>query len=97
MRRRDRKKYLLLFICLFFALISIPRIKNLISHCRQLQYYNAEIERLRNENEMLAAKIKAMKADPYYAEKLLRENHGYIKEGEYIYRVEKKQADVPLR
>lgn len=89
MRRRDRKKYLILFMCLFFILISIPRMRSLISHYRKLQYYNAEIKRLQMENDMLVEKIKSMQEDPYYAEKILRENHGYIKEGEYIYRIEK--------
>jgi cell division protein FtsB len=89
MRRRDRKKYLLLFICLFFILISIPRMKSLISHCRRLRYYEDEIKMLRMENGKLAEKIRSMQDDPYYAEKMLRENHGYIKEGEYVYRVEK--------
>lgn len=87
--RRKRKKYLLLFMCLFFILVSIPRLKNLISYCRKLQYYNTEIERLEKENEVLSTKVKAVKEDPYYAEKMLRENYGYIKKGEYIYRVEK--------
>jgi len=87
MRRRDRKKVVVISICVFFALISIPRLKNLVTHYRKLQYYNAEIIRLQEENEALREKIRIMEDDPYYTEKMLRENHGYVKEGEYIYRI----------
>ncbi len=90
MRRRERKKYFILFVCLFFVLISIPRLKSLITNYRKLQYYNAEIKKLRAENDALLEKIKSLESDPYYTEKILRENYGYIKEGEYVYRVKKE-------
>ncbi len=92
MKRKDRRKYLLLFMSFFFVFISIPRMKSLVSHTRKLQYYNAEIKRLKEENEVLATKIKAMKEDPYYAEKMLRENHGYIREGEHVYRINEEKG-----
>ncbi|GEM_PF-1194760 len=95
MRRRNRKKLILLSICVFFVLISIPRLKNLISYYRKLQYYNTEIIRLRAENEVLREKIRTMKEDPYYAEKMLRENHGYVKEGEHVYRINEKRNQNP--
>ncbi|MCM8830357.1 MAG: septum formation initiator family protein [Candidatus Omnitrophica bacterium] len=87
MRRRNRKKWLVGGLCLCFILISIPRIKTLIIYSRQLKYYNQEIIKLQEENRHLQEKIDAMKSDPYYAEKILRENYGYIKKGEYIYRI----------
>jgi cell division protein FtsB len=90
MRRKNRKRYLIIFISIFFALISIPRLKSLIANYRKLKYYNAEIERLQAENDALLEKIKSLKEDPYYTEKILRENYGYIKEGEYVYRIEKE-------
>jgi cell division protein FtsB len=90
MRRRDRKKYFILFICLFFILISIPRLNSLITNYRKLKYYNAEIEKLQAENDALLEKIKSLEEDLYYTEKILRENYGYIKEGEYVYRIEKE-------
>ncbi|MBN1444734.1 MAG: septum formation initiator family protein [Candidatus Omnitrophica bacterium] len=89
MRRRDRKKVIVISICVFFVLISIPRIKNLVTYYRKLQYYNTEIIKLQEENEALREKIRTMEEDPYYTEKMLRENHGYVKEGEYIYRINK--------
>ncbi len=95
MRRRDRKKVAVISICVFFALISIPRLKNLVTYYRRLQYYNTEVIRLQEENEALRKKIRTMEDDPYYTEKILRENHGYVKEGEYIYRIDKKQNHNP--
>ena len=89
MRRRDRKKWIIFSICAFFVLISIPRIKNLIGYYRKLQYYNTEIIKLKAENEILCERIRMMKDDPYHTEKILRENHGYMKEGEYVYRIDK--------
>ncbi len=89
MRRRDRKKVVVISICVFFVLISIPRIKTLVTNYRKLQHYNTEIIRLQEENEALREKIHTMEDDPYYTEKMLRENHGYVKEGEYIYRINK--------
>ena len=91
MRRRDRKKVVVISICVFFALISIPRLKTLVTHYRRLQYYNTEIIRLQKENESLREKIRTMEDDPYYTEKMLRENHGYVKEGEYIYRIKENK------
>lgn len=43
--------------------------------------------KLQEENKKLKEKIDAMEKDPYYAEKILRENYGYAREGEYIYRI----------
>lgn len=93
MKRKKRKKYLIVGLCLIFLLISIPRIKIFITYSRQLKYYNQEIIKLQEENRQLKEKIDALKNDPYYAEKILRENYGYIKEGEYIYRINREKKD----
>ncbi|HOL21395.1 MAG TPA: septum formation initiator family protein [bacterium] len=87
MNRKNRKKWLIGGLCVCFILISIPRIKAFITYSRQLKYYNDEIIKLQEENKRLEEKIDAMKKDPYYAEKILRENYGYVKKGEHIYRI----------
>ena len=87
MKRKNRKKWLIGGLCLCFVLISIPRIKAFITYSRQLKYYNNEVIKLQEENRRLEEKIDAMKKDPYYAEKILRENYGYVKEGEQVYRI----------
>ena len=79
-----------MWIIIFFLIISIPRIKALSISIRQLNYYREEIEKLKRENKILEKKIKKLKEDPFYAEKILRENYGFIKEGEQIIRIEGK-------
>lgn len=74
-------------VCICFLLINIPRIKWYITCSRQLKYYNNEIIKLQKENEQLKEKMEKIKKDPYYGEKILRENYGYTKEGEQIYRI----------
>ncbi|MCX8082466.1 MAG: septum formation initiator family protein [bacterium] len=85
--RKNRKKWLICGLCICFLLISIQRIKVLITYSRQLNYYKNEIIKLQEENKQLKEKVEAMKNDPYYAEKILRENYGYVKKGEYVYRI----------
>jgi cell division protein FtsB len=89
MKRRNRIKWRILVLCVFFAGISLPRIKNLIKQQRQFQKYQAEIAQLEKENHLLMERIGELKGDPYYTEKLLRENYGYVREGEYIYRIKR--------
>ncbi|MCM8818566.1 MAG: septum formation initiator family protein [Candidatus Omnitrophica bacterium] len=67
----------------FLIFIGI-RGKNYYSAYKTLKFYESEILRLKKENKILAEKIDRIKNDPFYIEKLLRENYGMIKEGEYI-------------
>ncbi|MDD3726509.1 MAG: septum formation initiator family protein [Candidatus Ratteibacteria bacterium] len=92
-KRRRKKRLLIAGLCVCFILISIPRIRSYITYSRQLKYYEQEIINLQEENKHLQEKIEAMKKDPYYAEKALRENYGYVKEGEYIYRIKKEKKE----
>ena len=89
-KKRDKTLIFTIFISVFFLIISIPRIKALSVSLRQLNYYREEIEKLKKENKILEEKIKKLKEDPFYAEKILRENYGFIKEGEQIIRIEEK-------
>ena len=89
-KKRDKTPIFTIFISVFFLIISIPRIKALSVSLKQLNYYRQEIEKLKKENKILEEKIKKLKEDPFYAEKILRENYGFIKEGEQIIRIEEK-------
>jgi len=89
-KKRDKTPIFAVFISVFFLIISIPRIKALSVSLRQLNYYREEIEKLKKENRILEEKIKKLKEDPFYAEKILRENYGFIKEGEQIIKIEEK-------
>ena len=89
-KKRDKTPIFTIFISVFFLIISIPRIKALSVSLKQLNYYRQEIEKLKKENRILEEKIKKLKEDPFYAEKILRENYGFIKEGEQIIKIEEK-------
>ena len=89
-KKRDKTPIFTIFISVFFLIISIPRIKALSVSLKQLHYYRQEIEKLKKENKILEEKIKKLKEDPFYAEKILRENYGFIKEGEQIIKIEEK-------
>ena len=82
MRKLKNKWFLFINLC-FLIFIGI-RGKNYYSAYKTLKFYESEILRLKKENKILAEKIDRIKNDPFYIEKLLRENYGMIKEGEYI-------------
>ncbi|MFQ5780692.1 MAG: septum formation initiator family protein [Nitrospiria bacterium] len=52
-----------------------------------------EIHFLRRENQDLTERIKALRNDPFYIERLARNRLGLVKEGELIY--EFYEADAP--
>jgi cell division protein FtsB len=52
-----------------------------------LKFFQNEIKRLEKENKIIAEKIENIKKDPYYVEKILREEYGMIKEGEFIIKI----------
>jgi len=54
---------------------------------RLFQHYASEVKRLEQENTSLLERIEALNSDPYYTEKILRDNFGYIRDGEYVYRI----------
>ncbi len=84
---KKRRKIYLILILITFVILSIPRITLLLSSIKKLHYYQDEIVKLKNENKILKEKIEKIENDPYYIEKLLRENYGLIKEGEIVYRI----------
>ncbi|HOV21503.1 MAG TPA: septum formation initiator family protein [bacterium] len=84
---KKRRKIYLILILITFVILSIPRITLLLSSIKKLHYYQDEIVKLETENKILKEKIEKIENDPYYIEKLLRENYGLIKEGEIVYRI----------
>lgn len=88
--KKRRKFYLILIIISTFTFLSIPRIITLISVYRKIHWYQKEIAKLKDENKILKDKINKIKNDPYYTEKILRENFGMIKKGEKVYRIKER-------
>ncbi len=87
MKRRSKTRLRILLLCLFFSLISLPRLVNMVRQERLFQHYASEVKRLEQENTSLLERIEALNSDPYYTEKILRDNFGYIRDGEYVYRI----------
>ena len=87
---KKRRKFYLILILSTFTVLSMPRMITLISVYRKLHWYQKEIAKLKEENKILEDKINKIKTDPYYTEKMLRENFGMIKKGETVYRIKEK-------
>lgn len=85
--RKLRNNGFLIFILVFSILCGI-RLKKLFSVYQTFKFYEKEIDRLKKENQILIGKIEKVKNNPFYVEKILRENFGMIKDGEYIIKIE---------
>ncbi|HOK56149.1 MAG TPA: septum formation initiator family protein [bacterium] len=81
--RKIRKNWFLIFT-VFFTICCGIRLKTLISSYQTYRFYKNEIANLERENKNLQEKIEKIKNDPFYIEKILREEYGMIKEGELI-------------
>ncbi|MFN4227588.1 MAG: FtsB family cell division protein [Candidatus Ratteibacteria bacterium] len=79
---RKIKKNLPLLIMIFLMICCGVRLKILYSSYKTYKFYKNEIARLEKENKNLLEKIERIKNDPFYIEKLLREQWGMMKEGE---------------
>ncbi len=92
---RKRKRiafYTFVVIFLIYILINLIGNNGLFTYLSLKERKNAiekEIASLREENARLRAYIEALKSDPYYIEKLAREEYGLSKPGEYIFEYEK--------
>jgi cell division protein FtsB len=73
-----------LIVSIVFLILFIIRLKSYYNTYKTLKFYQSEINRLKEENRILAEKIEKIKNDPYYVEKILREEYGMIKNGEFV-------------
>lgn len=87
---KKRRKVYIILVLSSFTVLSMPRMITLISVYKKLNWYQKEIAKLKDENKILEDKINKIKKDPYYTEKMLRENFGMIKKGETVYRIKEK-------
>jgi cell division protein FtsB len=92
-----KKKLILLFLAVFILTLFISSFNTkggLLALYRQKLLYDqlkAEIEFLKEENRRLAYEIKALREDPFYIEKIAREELTLAREGEIIYLLPKNE------
>ncbi len=72
---------------IIFFILFIIRLRSYYNVYKTLKFYQNEINRLKEENKILAGKIEKIKNDPFYVEKILREEYGMIKKGEFIIKI----------
>lgn len=86
------RKYglIIVFAILFFhfifsdgGLISYFKVK------RGIKVANTSISALSKENTLLKNEIEKLQKDDEYLEEVVRKKHGFLREGERLYRIEK--------
>jgi cell division protein FtsB len=83
------KKYIIIasIIIVCGALLSYQPYSELKRFRKEITELEKEITRLEDANENLRSKIKAIKEDPFYIEKIARDDLGLTKPGEIIYHI----------
>lgn len=87
--RRPSKVILVAILLLVFLLayLFISGYLNLRKVGQGLLKTEEENKRLIQENKRLAEEIKALEGDPFYIEKIAREELGMVKKGETVYEI----------
>jgi cell division protein FtsB len=86
------RKYglLILFVILFFHfLFSDGGLISYIKTKRGIKAAQASISYLDKENAKLRTEIEKLQKDDEYLEEVVRKKHGFLREGERLYRIEK--------
>lgn len=77
----------ILFVCMVFALLApesgIPKVRKVLHIQAQLE---REIEQIRAENTQLLTAIDAIQTDPFWQEKIAREELNMALPGEIVYK-----------
>jgi len=92
MKRRRFVRLRIALLVVFFALVAIPREKNLVQCWRKLRRLNADIGRLEKENAELQKRIEAVRTDPATVESIARQQ-GLVRDGEI--RIHIRRDDAP--
>ena len=81
---------IILFAILFFHfLFSDSGLINYIKVKRGINYAQTSISALDKENTLLKKEIEKLQKDDEYLEEVVRKKHGFLREGERLYRIEK--------
>ena len=74
-------------IIILGAFLAYPGYMELRKFNRRIAKLDEEIKSLEETNRDLRQEIEALKSDPFYIEKVVRESLGLIKPGEIIYKI----------
>ncbi len=87
--RRPSKVILIVILLLvfFLAYLFLSGYLNLRKVGERLVKIEEENKKLIQENKRLGEEIKALEGDPFYIEKIAREELGMVKKGEIVYEI----------
>ena len=77
----------ILLLVFFFAYLFFSGYLDLRKVGQRLARMEEENKKLARENKRLEEEIKALEGDPFYIEKIAREELGMVKKGEIVYEI----------
>jgi len=77
----------ILLLIFFFAYLLFSGYLDLRKVGQRLARIEEENKKLIQENKRLEEEIKALEGDPFYIEKIAREELGMVKKGEIVYEI----------
>ena len=92
---KKKKLIFLTFVSLSFLYLSISLLFGDMGLFRYLELHRTKINlenqitEINRQNEQLRTQLKLLKEDPFYKEKLAREEYGLSKPNEYIFQYDK--------
>jgi cell division protein FtsB len=92
---KKKKLIFLTFVSLSFIYLSISLVFGDMGLFRYLELHRTKINlenqitEINKQNEQLRTQLKLLKEDPFYKEKLAREEYGLSKPNEYIFQYDK--------
>ncbi len=87
-KRSPRIIWIAIFLLIFFfTYLFFSEYLNLRKVGQSLARIEEENKRLIQENKRMEEEIKALEGDPFYIEKIAREELGMVKKGEIVYEI----------
>jgi len=92
---KKKKLIFLTFVSLSFLYLSISLLFGDMGLLRYLELHRTKINlenqitEINRQNEQLRTQLKLLREDPFYREKLAREEYGLSKPNEYIFQYDK--------
>jgi len=78
---------IIIIVLIIGTFLTYPGYLDLRKFNREITKLDTKIAELEETNKNLRVEIQALKEDPFYIEKVARDNLGLIKPGEIIYKI----------